>query len=61
MTTLTKEERIRAHLAFHGITEPIVIDEGAEDHLLTLLESEALIKVELDEEGALILDLGDEE
>ena len=60
MTTLTKEERIRAHLAYHGITEQIVIDEGAEDHLLLLLESEALESVTLDEDGALVIDLGEE-
>lgn len=59
MTTLTIEERIRAHLAFHGITEHIKIDKEAEEHLLLLLESEDLNGVSLDEDGSLVLDLGE--
>jgi len=56
MTELTTGERIKTHLLFHGITENVIIDKEAEDHILLLLESDALEKVSIDEDGSLLIE-----
>jgi len=52
---LTTLEKIRTHLLFYGITESVEIDQEAEEHILSLLESDGIERVAL-EDGALVID-----
>jgi len=52
---LTTLEKIQTHLLFYGITESVEIDKEVEEHILSLLESDDIERVAL-EDGALVID-----
>ena len=52
---LTTLEKIQTHLLFYGITESVEIEKEAEEHILSVLESDDIERVAL-EDGALVID-----
>lgn len=58
MTQLTTMDKIKAHLLFYGINEDVEIEDAAADNILSILESDDVDRVYIDD-GALVIEFGD--
>ena len=55
------KEQVYSILRTYGINEQIAIDDGAEELLINALNQEGIEAVFIDEEGALVIDYGEEQ
>ena len=56
---LTIDDKITTFLLYHGITEKVYIDNGAKEMILEALSDDNVHSVQVDNEGALVIEFID--